>query len=273
MRLPRRSWLALLLVLGLVLAEGGRYLWVTVDPETQELGLSDGTPLPAGLEGRVVPGQFVEVENGRYKIQKVWRPPMDIEKTFAPQDARRVVFSHERHFAALGAKGAACETCHASLDEAVSWPSLAPDPALEPHAEASQGRFCSTCHDGRQTVLEVTAKMEGARPPVDARIFTAFGRSGDESCSRCHAPKDHGQDFVPWHGEGAEDGRAAANCSGCHRGADVITPQETRQAQAFYHDQMKLLRDPENEQAFNTALPNNFCAYCHGLDLKAWRGD
>ncbi|WP_293173903.1 cytochrome c3 family protein [Oceanithermus sp.] len=273
MKLRHLGWIALALAVGWVLAEGGRYLWVTVDPETQELGLSDGTPLPASLAGRVVPGQYVEVENGRYKIQKVWRPPLDLEKTFTPEGASRVVFSHERHFAALGAKGAACETCHATLDEAVNWPSLAPDPALEPHGETSQGRFCSSCHDGVQTTLDVTAEIEGARPPVDATLFTAFGREGDESCSSCHAPKDHGADYVPWHGERAEDGRAAANCTSCHRGADRITNAEMAQAQAFYHDQMTLLRDPEDERAFNTTLPNNFCAYCHGLDLKAWRGD
>lgn len=273
MRSPRWIWIALLMVFGLVLAEGGRLLWVTVDPQTHALGLSDGAPLPAGLKDRVTPGQYVvQVGPGRFRLTRGWRPPQDIVKQFAPKDAQRVTFSHERHFAALGAKGAACQTCHDRLGGSASWPSRAPGPALEPHAKDSLGRFCSTCHDGRQTVAQVTAKMQGAEPPVNARIFTAFGRRGEASCNRCHVPGDHGQNFVPWHGEKAEHG-GAANCASCHRGAGRITNAEITQARTFFQSQMTLLRDAGNQQAFNATLPNNFCAYCHGLDLKAWRGE
>ena len=274
MKLTRLGWLVLAFALSLVLAEGGRYLWATVDPETQSLGMSDGSPLPAPIEGRVVPGQYIEIENGRYEVKKTWRPPLDIEKTYIPEnDASRVVFSHERHFAALGAKGATCETCHTTLDEAVNWLSLAPNPAVEPHGETSQGRFCSGCHDGARTIGEITADIEGSQPPVDVTVFSAFGRGGDESCASCHVPEGHGANYVPWHGDRAEDGRVAANCASCHRGADGVTNAEITQALAFYHNQMALLQNPEDAQAFNSTLPNNFCAYCHGLDLEAWRGD
>ncbi|MFN3179965.1 MAG: hypothetical protein ACK41R_07460, partial [Thermus sp.] len=43
------------------------------------------------------------------------------------------------------------------------------------------------------------------------------------------------------------------------------------QVQAFQKAQLTLIRSPEDEKAFNAVLPPNFCAYCHGLDGKAWR--
>ncbi len=265
----KRVGLLLFLLLGLVAASGaGRYLWVQVDPETGERRLSDGEPLPASIAGRVVPGQYVEVKRDKIKPKRQWRPPLDIEKTFYPEEASRVVFSHERHFAALGAKAPTCETCHATLDEQKTWPSLAPSATLEPHGETSQGRFCATCHDGKTRISEI----EGARPPVDAVVFTAFGRAGDRSCQRCHAPRDHGRDYTDRHGDAAEHGGDRA-CGDCHRGAAAITPPEIAQAKAFFEAQMRLLANPEDDAAFNVTLPNNFCAYCHGLDLKAWYDD
>lgn len=262
----KRVGLWVLLLLGLAAASGaGHYLWVQVDPETGERRLSDQSPLPPSLAVRVVPGQFVEKEGGRLKPKRTWRPPLDLERTFTPPDASRVVFSHERHFAALGAKGTTCETCHTALDEQKTWPSLAPSAALEPHKETSLGRFCATCHDGKTRISEI----EGAHPPVDAVVFTAFGQPGAKSCNRCHAPKDHGEDFTSRHGEWAEHGGGRA-CADCHRGATAIAPAEIAQARTFQQAQLRLLANPEDDAAFNATLPNNFCAYCHGTDLKAW---
>jgi len=261
-------WALFVAFLGLVAAEGGRWLWVKVNPDSGRLELSNGQPLPASLKGQVVPGQFLE--GGRWPT-RTWRPPMDIEKTFKPESASRVVFSHERHFAALGAKGAACESCHQQLSDVTTWPSLAPSPSLEPHGPKSIGRFCASCHDGQKQIQDVAAKIPGAKPPVNATLFSAFGKKGDESCSRCHVPKDHGQDFTPWHGDIAEGG--AASCADCHRGATAISAKELNQVQDFFHAQLSLWKNPENDQAFNQTLPNNFCAYCHGIDQKAWRGD
>ncbi len=262
----KRLGLWMLFLLGLAAASGaGGYLWVRVDPETGERRLSDQSPLPAWLMNRVVPGQFVEWEDGRLEPKRTWRPPLDLERTFEPADANRVVFSHERHFAALGAKGTTCETCHTALDERKTWPSLAPSAALEPHKETSLGRFCATCHDGKNRISEI----EGAHPPVDAAIFTAFGRTGAKSCQRCHAPKDHGTDFTARHGEAVEYG-GSFSCTECHRGAATISRKEVDHARLFFQAQMRLLANPEDDEAFNATLPNNFCAFCHGTDLKAW---
>lgn len=261
--MKRLGWM-LLLLLGVVAASGlGRYLWVQ-----GEMRLSNGDPLPPELAGRVVPGQYLELEGGRFEPKRAWRPPLDLTKTFEPADASRVTFSHERHFAALGAKATTCETCHRTLDEQKTWESLTRDPTLEPHGETSLGRFCASCHDGKTEI----AAIEGANPPKSDVVFTAFGRTGDPSCNRCHAPKDHGQDFTDRHGDIVErSGRRS--CADCHRGALGIAPAEIDQARAFYHAQMRLLQNPEDEAAFNVTLPNNFCAYCHGTDLKAWYDD
>ncbi|MGC8968644.1 MAG: winged helix-turn-helix domain-containing protein [Thermus sp.] len=124
--------LALLLALGLA-SEGKRYLFVRYDPEKGVAFLSDGSPLPPGLQA--VPGQYVEVKGGRLKPTRAWQPPQDLVKVFAPQNAARVVFSHERHFAALGAKGTTCQTCHALLDRDKAWKSLAPLELLASHPD------------------------------------------------------------------------------------------------------------------------------------------
>ncbi|MGC8904605.1 cytochrome c3 family protein [Thermus sp.] len=254
--------LALLLALGLA-SEGKRYLFVRYDPEKGVAFLSDGSPLPPGLQA--VPGQYVEVKGGRLKPTRAWQPPQDLVKVFAPQNAARVVFSHERHFAALGAKGTTCQTCHALLDRDRAWKSLAPSPSLEPHGPRSLGRFCATCHDGKTRA----STLPKASPPVDATIFTAFGRPKDQACARCHAPKDHGQDFTSRHGEVAEHG-GGQRCTACHRGAGSVSPEALALARAFQEAQLALIRNPEDGKAFNRVLPNNFCAYCHGLDGKAW---
>lgn len=258
-----RGALVLLLFAVALASEGERYLFVRYDSEKGQATLSDGTPLPPGLG--VVPGQYVEVEGGRIKPKKMWQPPQDLVKTYLPQGAGRVVFSHERHFAALGAKGATCQTCHGVLDRGRIWPSLAPSKALEPHGPASLGRFCATCHDGKTRA----SAIPGARPPVDLRVFSALGPKGDATCAQCHAPRDHGMDFTSFHGEVAE--RGSERCAQCHRGARSVTPQELAQVRAFQEAQLALIRNPEDEKAFNQVLPNNFCAYCHGLDGKAWK--
>lgn len=206
---PKWTWP--LLLLGLVLAgEGERYLYVRWDADKGKAFLSDGTPLPPGIP--VIPGQYVEVEGGRLKPKRQWQPPQDLVKAFQPQEASRVVFSHERHFAALGTKGNTCETCHKTLDENKTWRSLAPSPALEPHGAASLGRFCATCHDGKTRPTQLV----GSQSPLKDPIFTAFGRKGDASCAQCHAPRDHGQDFTQGHGDKAEHGgaRKCATCTG-----------------------------------------------------------
>ncbi|WP_243028731.1 cytochrome c3 family protein [Thermus albus] len=253
------------LFLSLVMAgTGERYLYVRWDAEAGRALLSDGSPLPPGV--RLVPGQYVEVEGGRLKPKEAWRPPQDLEKVFQPQGAGRVVFSHERHFALLGAKGSTCETCHRVLDQNQTWRSRAPSPALEPHGPNSLGRFCANCHDGK---TQATA-IPGAKPPIREAVFTAFGKKGDTSCGQCHAPQDHGPDFTSRHGDIAEK-QGNRTCATCHRGSLGLTPREMDQARAFQVAQLALIRNPEDERAFNQVLPPNFCAYCHGLDGKAWR--
>lgn len=258
----KRLWL--LLLLGLALAsEGERYLYVRWDAERGQAFLSDGSPLPPGLA--VVPGQYVELEQGRIKPKRQWQPPQDLVKVYLPREVGRVVFSHERHFAALGAKGSTCETCHTVLDENKVWKSGAQVPALEPHGATSLGRFCATCHDGKTQ----PAAIRGSQTSLKDPIFTAWGRKGDASCSQCHAPKSHGRDFTSSHGEWAEEG-GAKECATCHRGASSLSSQEALKVQAFQRAQLALIQNPEDEKAFNVTLPPNFCAYCHGLDGKAW---
>lgn len=257
----------LLAVVALAVALAGDeneiYLWVRYDAEKGQASLSDGTPLPS--LGSLTPGQYVEWEKGRLKPKRQWRPPNDIQITYPSKaGASRVVFSHERHFAALGVKE--CTLCHTRLDENKTWPSRAPSPDLEPHAAASLGRFCANCHNGRTR----PADLEGTHPPVNMPIFTALGRKGSSSCSQCHAPRDHGLDFTSRHGEVAEHG-GGAFCTDCHRGARGISPAELAHGKAFIQAQMVLLQNPDDEKSFQATLPNNFCAYCHLPDGKAWR--
>lgn len=261
-----RVWIALFLPLGFALCgEGERYLYLRWDPDRQQALLSDGTPLPPGVH--LEPGQYVEWEEGLWKGKKTWQPPQDLVRTWTPQGAGRVVFSHERHFAALGAKGNVCQTCHATLDRGKAWPSLAPSPALEPHGRASLGRFCAACHDGRTA----PAALKGSRSPLKTPIFPAWGKKGTRTCNQCHAPIDHGQDFTAAHGERVErQGRRA--CAACHRGVAQLTPQDRALVYSFRQAQLALIHNPDDADAFNKVLPNNFCAYCHGLDGKAWKG-
>lgn len=259
----RLGWL---LLVGLALAgEGERYLYVRWDAEKGQALLSNGAPLPPGVP--LIPGQYVELKKGRLKPKQQWQPPQDLVRVYTPREVSRVVFSHERHFAALGAKGSTCESCHTTLDANKTWKSLAPTPALEPHGATSLGRFCATCHDGKTRPTSVP----GNQSPLSTPIFTAFGRKGETSCAHCHAPKDHGQDFTSGHGELAEDG-GSKQCATCHRGASGLTPQERALVQAFQRAQLALIHNPEDEKAFNAVLPANFCAYCHGLDREAWGG-
>lgn len=248
-----------LLLVGLALASGGeRYLYVRWDTEKGRALLSDGTPIPPGLN--LLPGQYVEVEKGKVKPKEQWQPPQDLVRVFLPKGEGRVVFSHERHFALLGAKGSTCETCHTALDENKTWKSLAPSPGLEAHATTSLGRFCATCHDGRTRPNALPGSQSSLKNP----IFPAFGSKGEKTCNQCHAPKDHGSDFTAGHGDLAEGN--AQRCATCHRGAQGISPQERAMTLAFQKAQMALIRNPDDEAAFNRVLPANFCAYCHGLD-------
>lgn len=186
----------------------------------------------------------------------------DICKIFTPKTGeRRVVFSHERHFAALGNKN--CKACHdesKGLGSGNPFPSHAAAPATEPHGEKSLGRFCANCHHAPG----LTAPLN----PKETSPFTALGKPGDKSCSRCHVPADHGADFTRGHGDRAEHG--AQRCAECHRGSTAVSPAELAQARAFRDAQTTLSKTPDNAEAFQKTLPNNFCAYCHGINLKAW---
>ncbi|GIW24351.1 cytochrome c3 family protein [Meiothermus sp.] len=242
------------------LAEGYKQLaWVKVE-EKGGLVLSNGAKAPVGAK----PGQFVALKNGGAKLLAQWRSPQDIEVAWASKGVGRVVFSHERHFSAIGVKQ--CETCHAEekgLGKNTTWPSLVTGLEAEPHKPQSLGRFCATCHDGKTTA----ASLPEAKPPVPLKIFSAMGKGG-ASCDRCHAPASHGTDFTPIHGEFAEDG---ANCSSCHRGGAQISPRDLGQAMAYIKAQLKLVKDSEDTASFQKTLPNNFCAYCHAADRELWQ--
>lgn len=257
-----KRWVSglLLLVLLLGLADGYKQLaWVKIDSDGKAV-LSTGAPASPDLK----PGQIVALRNGHYQALAQWRPPQDIEKLFTSTKARRVVFSHERHFAALGLK--TCETCHADakgLGQKIERPSLATATSLEPHSPTSLGRFCASCHDGKTS----SAQIEAAKPAVSVKVFSAMGSQGG-SCDRCHAPASHGSDFTAIHGEFAEDG---GNCTACHRGGAVISQKQLGQALAFVSAQLTLVKDSENQAAFQKTLPNNFCAYCHSTDRELWQ--
>ena len=239
-----------------VFADGKEVLvWVTYDAEKNIKQFSNGHPAPAGA----TPGQFYEWEHGRPEKEKQWRSPLDIIQTYMPKNEGRAEFSHERHFAAVKEKN--CKSCHEG-DEGIgtlTYKSQAPNQAVEPHLEKSVGRFCSECHDGQK-------KIEARKEPV----FTAFGRSGDENCMRCHAPKDHGTDYTQNHGEYVED-YGVRQCRECHRGAAGSSSSEELQAVNFRRAQLKLIENPEDESSFRATLPDNFCRYCHYGDNKAWR--
>lgn len=243
---------------------GGRILWVKYDSEKGEALLSDGQALPQPM----TPGQFVGFRRGGLRPMREWRPPQDIEKNYTVEKEARVVFSHERHFAALGVKD--CKACHAEekgLGTGKAFPSLAANVLKEPHAEKSEGRFCATCHKDNFT----SGQIAGAKPSASVAIFSALGKTGDPSCSHCHAPADHGMDYTRGHGDRAEHG--ARRCAECHRGATAITSAELNQAAQFRAAQALLITTPDDKEAFGHTLPSNFCAYCHAADQKPWRGE
>ena len=198
----------------------------------------------------VVAEEHRRSREGKHRQQ----PTSDLEVKYpATNGVTRVNFNHERHFGALAGKR--CHDCHADkygLGAGQAFPSQAPAGKPEPHAALSRGRFCGNCHTGQQA-------------------FTAFGKRGDASCDRCHAPADHGADFTRRHGHDAEHG--ARRCDACHRGATRITPAELKQAQAYREAQAVLKMKPDDAKAAQAVLPNNFCAYCHAGDQKPWRGE
>ena len=240
-------------------------LWVKYDPETKILKLSDGQPLAEPM----TPGQIVGYGRaGNLRAFREWRPPQDIEVAYKPAQAPRVIFSHERHFGALGAKN--CKACHdekKGLGKGNQFPSLAANVDAEPHGEKSVGRFCANCHRDNFSASQIP----DVKPPANVPVFTAFGKTGDAACARCHAPADHRTDFTGSHGGHAEHG--ARQCVECHRGATAITQTEQAQAQEFQQAQLSLVTNPEDAQAFQHTLPNNFCAYCHSRDRRPWRGE
>jgi c(7)-type cytochrome triheme protein len=195
----------------------------------------------------------VAEEHRRRREEHRGSPSQDIEVKFAAaNNVARVVFSHERHFGALGGKH--CNDCHKDelgLGAGQAFPSRAPTGVAEPHAAMSRGRFCANCHTGK-----------GA-------AFAALGRIGDANCERCHVPIDHGTDFVRRHGSAAEHG--AKRCEACHRGSTKITPAELKQVQTYREAQAALKLKPDDSKAAQAVMPNNFCAYCHAADQKPWR--
>jgi c(7)-type cytochrome triheme protein len=240
----------LVVIVTMILAQEGTGSVVWVQPEG--VTLSNGIQLSKPLQ----PGQLVYVSGTRLQPLNLWRPPQDIEATFTPEDASRVTFSHERHFAALGAKE--CTVCHEQLDKGKTWDSLAADVSLEPHQASSTGRFCSSCHDGQTKISEI----KNVKPPVDVNIFSAFGQSKDQNCNQCHTPSDHGTDFTLRHAEMAEEG-GSQSCVTCHRGAESISRNDASQARAFIKAQLALIKNSDDQAAFKTTLPNSFCLYCH----------
>jgi Cytochrome c7 and related cytochrome c len=260
---------ALVIVLTLIavgaLASGYKVLaWVKFDPSSKTYSLSSGQTISDAEGAQFKPGQFVEVQ-GRTVIPKTqWRSPQDIEVAFHPQGASRVTFSHERHFGMIGSKD--CMVCHADekgLGSGKPWPSKAISIDLEPHGEKSTARFCSTCHTGTTRAAEI----EGTKPPLNVKIFTAFGRKGDASCNHCHVPTSHGSDFTAIHREFAGN---AQTCASCHRGGVGIKAGELVQALDFVKAQVGLSKNPEDASAFGHKLPNHFCAYCHATQDNFW---
>jgi hypothetical protein len=198
-------------------------------------------------------------EHRRRKEDKHWKPAQDLEVKFPTTNGvARVVFSHERHFGALGAKN--CAACHADNLGlgAGAFESHAGPGVTEPHAAKSHGRACGHCHNG----VAAAGKLA---------VFTAFGRQGDAACERCHVPATHGADYTKRHGDAAEHG--AQKCEACHRGSVKLGPTELQQAQAYREAQQLLAAKPDDAAAAKATLPNNFCVYCHAVDQRPWRGE
>jgi hypothetical protein len=244
---------------------GGQVLWIKYDAQAKQAVLSNGEPLTNSL----TPGYLVSYDRqGILRTRQQWRPPQDIIKTWpATNGTTRVNFSHERHFGALGNKD--CKVCHAAekgLGLSKPFPSLAKTPEMEPHSDISEGRFCANCH---RSDLK-TSELPGAKPSVDVAMFTALGVKGDRSCNSCHVPADHGIDFTRGHGERAG---ARQQCVACHRGATSASQPDLAQARSYQQAQIKLISNPEDKNAFQQTLPDIFCAYCHSLDQRPWRGE
>jgi nitrate/TMAO reductase-like tetraheme cytochrome c subunit len=249
---------ALLIFSGAILAAAPRVIaWVQFSAATNSYKLSNGSAL--NNTDHLEPGQFVAVNGSSVAGLEQWRSPSDIEKRWF-SEAGRVNFSHERHFGALGGKN--CVTCHADekgLGKGEEFVSLAPSADLESHATRSTGRFCESCHNGSAKAAQ---QMEGGQPKLNVTIFTAFGRTGNASCSGCHVPASHGADFAPLHASIV--GSSGVNtCTTCHRGGFEISLDALGQAKTFVHAQQQLSKDPQNQGAFSKTLPNQFCAYCH----------
>jgi hypothetical protein len=246
------------------MAQQQRALWVKWDAEAKEAVLSNGQP----LTNAITPGYLVSSDRqGRLRASQQWRPPQDIIQIWpATNGMTRVNFSHERHFGSLGNKD--CKVCHAEakgLGLGIAFASLAEKPESEPHGETSVGRFCANCHRSNLKISD----LPGAKSPVDAMMFTALGAKGDRSCNSCHVPADHGIDFTRGHG-----GRAGNRqlCLTCHRGAASITQPELAQARSYQQAQLKLISNADDKEAFQQTMPDVFCAYCHTLDQRPWRG-
>ncbi|MDH5657693.1 MAG: hypothetical protein OEZ34_17390 [Spirochaetia bacterium] len=227
-------------------------LWVQLDSKSGKTIFSDGSFAPEDA----LPGQFYEKGNGRFEKEKQWRNPLDIVVSYKSGKAGRVKFSHDRHFAAI--KKTNCSICHegdTQIGKTV-FPSFSPTASLEPHGSQSVGRFCSKCHGG-------------AGSAFTTKTFNSFGKKGDLHCAGCHTPENHGMDYTSSHGEYAAYG-GQIKCRECHKGADLSSPSERKQAMAFKKSRLLLMKNPEHEAAFQILLPDNFCRYCHIEDTKAW---
>lgn len=249
----------------MLIADGNEILvWVKYDAEKRAASLSNGSPAPSGA----TPGQFYEIKRGRLKLEKQWRSPLDMIRSFHNTGVGRVEFSHERHFAALNKK--TCNACHdesRGLGADADFPSRSTGNQSEPHGARSLGRFCANCHDG----VKLASAIEGASAPRrSSPIFTALGKKNDAACARCHVPTDHGADYTSAHGDRAEHGRAS-ECGNCHNGATSIAADERSQALAYRQAQLALVQNPEDPASVQVTLPDNFCIYCHNSDNKAWK--
>ena len=240
-----------------------QFPWVKYDADSKSIKLSDGSTPTQNF----TPGAFLGRGRGGGALteRNEWRPPQDIEVTYTPTNETRVMFSHERHFGAMGVKD--CKTCHAEekgLGANADFKSFAADPASEPHGAKSDGRFCAECHRDNFKTSDIPA----AKASVDVTLFSALGKKGDTSCAHCHAPSDHGADFTAGHGRLAENG--AQRCAECHRGSTSIAPAELTLATQYREAQLVLVKNEEDTDAFHKTLPNNFCAYCHLTDQRPW---
>lgn len=247
--------------------------WVTqVDSGAQTIQMSGHTVPARAMRAAGVSlesGAFVSAEREGKKV-KPQRPPADDQvirfPIKGPNNPGRVVFSHLRHFNALGEKQ--CKTCHSpemGLLTSPSYASRVADPALEPHGPQSLGRYCATCHNGTTRLSQVGALGERR----DGPIFTAAKTVDPRTCHRCHAPGDHGGDFTRAHGEIVEH-RGAQACLTCH--AQDWGPSDRQRHADLLAAETTLKANPDDQKAALAVGPNNFCVYCHRTDSKWQRG-